>query len=217
MKKSEIIRWLIYVIGIGIMSIGISLTVWAAVLGVSPWDSFHLGLTNYLPLNFGQITQLVGAFAIVIGMFLGVKPKVGTILNMILVGWLVNIILYHLPANIVNEYSVITFIVFIFGIMNYGMGTALYIYADTGMGPRDSIMVGLNRKFGISIGLARTILEVTVVCLAFLLSGPVGIGTVIFSLTIGFSVEKSSNFIKKFKILQFEQVDQVKRQEQSRL
>jgi len=208
LKKTELIRWLVYMMGIGIMSLGISLTVWAAVLGVSPWDSFHLGLTNYLPLNFGQISQLVGAFAIVIGMFLGVKPKVGTILNMILVGWLINIFLDHLPANIVDEYSVITFVVFIFGIMNYGMGTALYICADAGIGPRDSMMVGLHKKFGIRIGLARTILEVLVVCLGFLLSGPIGIGTVIFSLTIGFFVEKSSKFLKKFKILQFEQVEQ---------
>jgi uncharacterized membrane protein YczE len=91
--------------------------------------------------------------------------------------------------------------------MNYGMGTALYICADAGIGPRDSMMVGLHKKFGIRNGLARTILDVLVVCLGFLLSGPIGIGTVIFSLTIGFFVEKSSKFLKKFKILQFESVE----------
>ena len=198
MKNERIKKWLLYFVGISIMSLGIALTVWAKVWGVSPWDTFHLGLTNYVDLSFGVIVQLVGAVAIVIGIFLGVIPKLGTILNMIIVGWLLNVLLGLFPPNTLTEYSVVSFLVFVFGILCSGVGTALYIAADVGIGPRDSIMVGLNRKFGINIARARTFVEITAVILAFMLAGPIGIGTILFSVTIGRVVEKTLNLYKAY-------------------
>ncbi len=208
MQKNEILRWAVFTVGIIVMSFGISLTVWAAVFGVSPWDTFHLGLSNYVPLNFGQITQLVGAGAIIIGMFLGVKPKLGTIINMVCVGWLINIILKYLPDDIVTEISAVTIVIFLFGVMITGVGTGLYISADAGIGPRDSMMIGLNKTFGIRIGLARTILEVLVVSLGFFLSGPIGFGTIIFSFSIGFFVEKTLKLIKKVQVFELKAQEQ---------
>ena len=199
MKKEIIKKWLLYFVGISIMSLGISLTVWAKVWGVSPWDTFHLGLTNYVNLSFGVMVQLVGAVAIVIGIFLGVIPKLGTILNMIIVGWMLNILLGLFPPDALTEYSVISFSVFVFGILCSGVGTALYISADVGIGPRDSIMVGLNRKYGINIARARTFIEITAVFLAFMLAGPIGIGTILFSLTIGRVVEKTLKLHKAYR------------------
>lgn len=191
-------KWLLFSIGISIMSLGISLTVSAKVWGVSPWDTFHLGLVNSLGLNFGQIVQLVGAAAIVLGAFLSVMPRLGTILNMIFVGLLANFFLNLYPPDIFEEYSIISFLVFVIGIVFSGIGTGLYITADVGIGPRDSIMIGLNRKFGIRIAHARTFLEITVVILGFFLAGPIGIGTVLFSLTIGYVVEKTIKIYKAF-------------------
>lgn len=190
-NRNSIIKWILFTLGIVCLSFGISLTVQAKVLGVSPWDSFHLGLLHYLPFNFGQICQGVGAVAILIGMLLGIKPKLGTILNMLFIGWLVNFFLDVSLISNINTVNLFAFLVFILGVIFCGIGTGLYIAADVGIGPRDSIMVGLNKKFGIKIGIARTFLEVTVVILGFLLSGPIGIGTVIFSLTIGYFVEKT--------------------------
>jgi len=200
--KEQQIKWLLFSLGIIILSFGISLTIWAAVMGVSSWDSLHLGLTNYLPLNYGQICQLVGAVAILFGMVLGVKPKLGTLLNMLLVGWIVNFFLGFYPPEMLMELNVLTVIVFMLGVALSGIGSGMYITAGAGIGPRDSIMVGLNQKFGIRIGWARTILEVLVVCLGFLLSGPIGIGTIIFSVTIGFFVEKTLLTLNKWQVLQ---------------
>ena len=196
MKKTDIKKWLLFSIGITIMSLGISLTVWAKVWGVSPWDTFHLGLVNSFGLNFGQIVQLVGAVAIVLGALLGVMPRLGTILNMLIVGWLANFFLGLFPSDLLGELNIFSFLIFIVGIIFSGVGTGLYITADVGIGPRDSIMIGLNRKFGIRIAYARTSLEITVVILGFLLAGPIGIGTVLFSLTIGFVVEKTIKLYK---------------------
>lgn len=201
MNQINLFKWMIYAGGILIMSFGIALTIWAAILGVSPWDSFHLGLTYISPFNYGQISQFVGAVAILIGMILGVKPKIGTVLNMIIVGWLINRFLELLP-DILHEINALSLAVFLIGVILNGVGTALYISADKGIGPRDSMMMGVNKRFGIRIGLARTILEVLVVTLGFLLSGPIGIGTILFSLTIGFFVDKSFNILRKIPVFE---------------
>jgi uncharacterized membrane protein YczE len=192
-------KWTLFFSGLVIMSFGIALTIWAKILGVSPWDSFHLGLTNYLPLNYGQVSQVVGAVAILIGMLLGVKPKWGTVLNMVIVGWLINLFLDILPQGVVTAFRSQTFAVFLAGVILSGIGTGLYIAADAGIGPRDSIMVGINQKLGIKIGLARTFLEAAVVVLGFSLKGPVGIGTVFYPFTIGFFVDRTLFAVKKYR------------------
>ena len=200
MNNSSIKKWLLFSQGITTLSLGIALTVWAKVWGVSPWEVFHLGLMNHLNFNFGQIVQLVGAVAIVLGAFLGVIPKLGTILNMLIIGWLANFFLGLFPANTLQEFSIVSFLVFIIGILCCGIGSGLYIAADVGIGPRDSIMIGLNRKFGIRIARARTFMEITVVILGFILAGPIGIGTLLFSVTIGHVVEKTLNLYKAYSL-----------------
>lgn len=198
--KDKIIKWMLFFLGILFLSLGISLMIWAQAVGLAPWDSFHLGLTNYLPFNVGQICQFVGAIAVVIGMLLGVMPKLGTILNTIVIGWLVNIFLDIFPKNNFIRIDSITIITFVLGLIVCGIGSGLYISADLGIGPRDSIMIGLNRKLGIKIGVARTFLEISIAILAFLLSGPIGIGTIIFSLSIGFFIEKTLKFLRNHNI-----------------
>lgn len=200
MYNKSIKKWLLFSQGITILSIGIALTVWAKVWGVSPWDAFHLGLMNYLDLNFGQIVQLVGAVTIVLGAFLGVIPKLGTILNMFVIGWLANFFLGLIPANTLGEFSIVSFLIFVLGIICCGVGSGLYIAADVGIGPRDSIMVGLNRKFGIRISRARNSIEITAALLGFILAGPIGIGTILFSLTVGHVVEMTLKLHKSYSI-----------------
>lgn len=203
---NKIRKWIIFALGITSLSMGLSLTIWAKIIGVAPWDAFHLGLTNYLPFNLGQITQLVGIVAIIIGMFLGVMPKIGTVLNTIIIGWFINLILNILPNDPFPQVGLLSILVFVIGIIICGIGSGLYISADLGIGPRDSIMVGLNRKFGINVGVARTLMEVLIVILAFLLSGPIGFGTILFSLTIGFFVEKTVKVIKYLNLYQTSQL-----------
>jgi uncharacterized membrane protein YczE len=65
-----------------------------------------------------------------------------------------------------------------------GIGSGLYIGAGLGPGPRDGIMLGLSRR-GISVRVARTVIEATVLVAGWLLGGTIGVGTVAFMLTIG--------------------------------
>jgi len=71
------------------------------------------------------------------------------------------------------------------GIVLCGVGTALYLAADLGPGPRDGLMTGLHLRFGWSIRRTRTAIELAVVVVGFLAGGTVGVGTVVMATTTG--------------------------------
>lgn len=185
--------WLIT--GLFILSMGIVLLI-QAHLGPTPWDVLHLGLTLYLPFSLGQVLIGVGVLVVLLSWALGVKPYTGTVLNMILIGLFVDLLMkwgwFPVPGEIL--YRVIYLVV---GIITCGMGTGIYISANLGSGPRDSLMLALHKITGWRIGVVRTILEVTVVTVGWLLGGLLGIGTLIFSLTIGWTSEFFLNLFYK--------------------
>ena len=78
---------------------------------------------------------------------------------------------------------------FLLGVMIQGIATAVYIGVDAGAGPRDSLMLAVQRATGVSIRLARGAIEAIVVLVGWLLGGPLGFGTIIFALLIGPSVQ----------------------------
>ncbi len=180
-------RFLVFMVGIFLISLGVVFMI-NATLGVAPWETFHIGLEMHLPLSLGQVMQIVGLILIIISYFLGVKPNLGTILNMILIGVFIDLITYLGFTS--NPESMLVRILFLcIGIFFYGFGTGMYISANWGPGPRDSVMVAINQRSTVRIAYVRGGMELTVLGLGFLLGGPVGIGTVVFSLTIGFIVE----------------------------
>ena len=155
-----------------------------ANLGLSPWDVLHISLTQYLPFTFGQIMIGTGVLCVVVAYPMGIRPKIGTILNMILIGVFVDLIMLWGLIPQANGYMQ-QYLYLLFGICGCGLGTGTYITAYLGTGPRDSLMMGLHRLTGRGVGTVRTLIEVTVVTLGFLLGGKIGIGTLAFSLTIG--------------------------------
>jgi uncharacterized membrane protein YczE len=157
-------------------------------LGVSPWDVLHLGLTRYLPFSFGQIMIGAGFLCIAVSLPMGVRPSTGTILNMIFIGVFTDFILARGLVPEVDGFP-LRLLYLAVGIMCCGLATGVYISARMGTGPRDSLMMGLNKITGWRVGVVRTLIEVSVTLLGFLLGGPVGLGTLAFSLTIGFFAE----------------------------
>ncbi|AEG60666.1 YczE/YyaS/YitT family protein [Desulforamulus ruminis] len=153
-------------------------------LGLGPWDVFHISMTKYVPLTFGQVNIATGLLCVIIAYAMGIKPTFGTILNMLMGGVFIDFIMSVnlIPPAItyLQQYAYL-----LIGIFCFGLGTGAYISAHMGTGPRDSLMMGLQRSTGRSIGLVRTVLEVLVVTLGFLLGGKIGVGTLIFSFTIG--------------------------------
>jgi uncharacterized protein len=173
--------------GLLLFALGSACT-WKAHVGLGPWECFHLGVSLHAPITQGQASILTGAGVIGLSLFLGVRPGVATICNMIFVGlffdaW--NTILPDLGgADLVARLALD-----VSGVLIIGIGSGLYIRARLGAGPRDSLMLALARRSGRRIAIVRAGVELSALAFGFLLGGPVGAGTLIHALGVGPAVE----------------------------
>ena len=157
-------------------------------LGMSPWDVFHMGIVKNLLLSLGQTSQIVGFVIIMLSIFLGVVPGIGSVLNMIFIGMFIDLInstgLLTTPESMVGKVLLLLSAIFIMGIASY-----FYLQVELGAGPRDGLMEGLVKKLKKPVWLIRGSIEITVLLIGFLLGGPVGMGTILLALGIGPSVQ----------------------------
>lgn len=162
--------------GLAILGLGITLSIQSG-LGVDPWTVFHVGLSNVLGLRIGQITQLVGIILVIVGsLLLKQRPGIGTVVNMLAVGFFVDLFM-GLPWTPAGSFGM-GFLRLGSGIGMVGFGTGVYLSTNFGAGPRDGIMLGLARLCGRPVGPVRSSMEVSVLLLGVLFGGPVGLGTV---------------------------------------
>ncbi|HEY3337797.1 MAG TPA: hypothetical protein VGK18_04800 [Propionicimonas sp.] len=151
-------------------------------LGLDPWDVFHQGITNHVPITFGQVTILVGALVLLLWIPLRQRPGIGTVLNVFVIGLAADAGLAVMPAvtGLPGQIAML-----LGGVVGNGLAGALYVGAHLGPGPRDGLWVALTKRTGHSIRVVRTVLEVTIVAVGWLLGGTVGVGTVVYALAIG--------------------------------
>lgn len=173
--------------GFLLCAIGVVLTI-NSKLGVSPWDVLHQGLTNITPLTMGQASIIVGVIIVIISVFLGVKVGIGTIANMILIGYFIDLVikLNFIPISN-NLFTGIAMM--IAGMFFMAMATYLYIGCEMGCGPRDGLMIALMKITGKPVWLIRSSIEVSALAVGWVLGGLVGIGTLITALGIGYCVQ----------------------------
>ncbi|WP_214366201.1 YczE/YyaS/YitT family protein [Pseudonocardia sp. H11422] len=151
-------------------------------LGLNPWDVLHEGLTVRTPLSFGAITAVTGAVVLLLWIPLRQRPGIGTVANVVVIAFAVDVAMALLPSpsGIASRVALMAG-----GIVLNGVASAAYIGARLGPGPRDGLMTGIAARTGASIRLVRTGIELTVLTAGWLLGGTVGIGTVLYALTIG--------------------------------
>lgn len=177
-------RCVYFFIGLWIIAVGAVLTV-QAQLGVPPWDVLHIGLASTLGGTMGIWSILLGLLIVICTFLFDRKlPKWGTIMNMILCGTFIDIIFYFQWIPIVHNLWTQLLLLFT-GILLMGIGVGAYLASEYGAGPRDGLMIVLVSRSGKSIRFVRTIMEVLAVGLGYWLGGPVFIGTLLFSITIG--------------------------------
>jgi uncharacterized membrane protein YczE len=167
----------------GLLMIGVGIGLMArSGLGLGSWEVLHQGISRQLGIQMGTVS--IGLGIPILGCWwpLGERPGAGTILNLALIGIAVNATLGVVPAaTTVGPQAGLSAA----GIGLCGVGTALYLAADLGPGPRDGLMTGLHLRFGWPIRRTRTALELSVVVVGFLAGGTVGIGTVVMAMTTG--------------------------------
>ena len=169
-------------------------------LGLSPWDVFHQGISNVTGLTIGQANILSSIVVIIIGIILRQRIGLGTLLNIVMVGKIIDIINESNIIPVANNLSM-GIIMMIIGMFVMGYGCYLYIGCELGCGPRDGVMVGLSAKLKRPIKLVRGSIEVLVLLVGVVLGGKVGIGTLISAVTIGYCIQLT------FKICKFDAVN----------
>lgn len=183
MKKEIAIRWGFFFFGLMTLGLGIALTIKGQIFGVASWDVLHIGLYLQLGLSIGLWSIIMGVLIIVISS-IGLRewPKFGTFVNMTTVGLFIDFFNWIIPQP---ETFLFKLIAFLIGVFLIGAGGGIYISANLGAGPRDSLMLLAVEKLNMSITVARTIMEVAVAITGYLLGGPIGVGTIIMAFSFG--------------------------------
>ena len=174
-------RLIIFTLGILIFSFGISLAIKMDYLGLHPWDVLNVGLFDIVGLSIGSWSILIGIILVMVAAVLDhTYIKLGTFLNLFLIGILVD---FYLWTDLLPEPSALPsdILIMISGIVLMGVGGGIYNAAGLGAGPRDGFMLSISDKTGYSIGRVRIATELIILVIGLFIGGPVFIFTFIFT------------------------------------
>lgn len=159
-------------------------------LGLPPWDVLHQGFSRHTPLTIGQASIGVGLAMMVVAWLLGQPPGVGTVANAVVIGWLIDVFQRTAWVDGLSTTPVgVRMLLLVAGVALFAVGSALYIGAAFGAGPRDSTMLALSRRTGRRIAIVRASLELSALAAGWALGGTVGLGTATSAILVGPAVE----------------------------
>jgi uncharacterized membrane protein YczE len=150
--------------------------------GASPWSVLAQGLSLNVNLSIGMLTFLISVTVLILWIPLGQKPGMATILNALIIALMIDFCIKYFPtpSNYFNQ-----LILAVISVITVGIGGGIYLVANLGAGPRDGLMVGLQKLTNFPIAAVRATLEISVVSVGWYLGGTVGIGTILFAFGIG--------------------------------
>jgi len=191
--KPKISTFLFLCIGLALFGLGEGLLI-VSFAGASPWSVLAQGIALNANLSVGIITILISVGVLIFWVPLNQKPGIGTILNAIIIGLMIDVCIKFVPTpeNFINQ-----IILAIVAVITVGLGGGIYLVANLGAGPRDGLMVGLQKKTNLPIAAVRGFLEITVMSAGWYLGGTVGIGTLLFAFGIGPAVALGLFFVGK--------------------
>jgi len=179
----------------GLVLFGVSVALMArAGIGMSPWETFHLGVSRMTGIPMGTVSILLGVPILMLWIPLGARPGLGTLLNVLIVGTTTNLVLPQLPVP--NGFPV-QLLMFFTGLVSVAIASGMYLSADLGPGPRDGLFTAIHHRTGWRIAYVRPVVEGSVVAAGWLLGGTVGVGTILFVVTIGHLTEWSLGIFDK--------------------
>lgn len=204
------IRWNTFVrdfirIQFGFILFGLAITLMIrGNIGTSAWVVLEAALAYKLGITVGTMTVIMGFVVLISAVVMREKMGWGTLANILSIGPWVDMWNSFMPS--VTDNLPLQIVMLLAAILFMGLGSAIYIGVDAGAGPRDSLMLAIKRTTGVSIRVARAVIEVTVVTIGFILGGPAGLGTLAYALLIGPSVQWG---FKIFKVQPHKEADEV--------
>ena len=179
--------------GLTLFGLGEGLLIVSAA-GASPWSVFAQGIHLNVGLSVGAITIIISILLLILWVPLSQKPGMGTILNALIIGLMIDICIRFVPTP---EDFISQIFLAVVAVLTVGLGGGIYLVANLGAGPRDGLMIGLQKKTNFPIAVVRATLEITVMSIGWYLGGTVGLGTLLFAFGIGPAVALSLYVVGK--------------------
>ena len=150
--------------------------------GASPWSVLAQGISLNVNLTIGTITLLISIAVLILWIPLGLKPGMGTIFNALIIALMIDLCIKFVPtpSNYIHQ-----IILAVISVITVGIGGGIYLVSNLGAGPRDGLMIGLQKISNLPIAVVRGTLEISVVSVGWYLGGTVGLGTLLFAFGIG--------------------------------
>jgi uncharacterized membrane protein YczE len=194
--RRRALAWVRLFAGLWLFAAGVVLGLRSG-LGVSPWDVLHDGIRQVTPLSFGAATVLVGVVLVAVALAAGIRPGPGTLANMLAIGVFADAMLATgIAGDLEARPLALRLAAVAAGVVLVAPGSALYIGAGLGSGPRDSLMLALSARTRVRVGIVRALIEASVLALGWLLGGAAGVGTVLFAFGIGPAVELAFRLLR---------------------
>jgi len=179
--------------GLALFGLGEGLLI-VSVAGASPWSVLAQGIFLNIGFSIGIVTVVISLIVLIFWLPLSQKPGIGTILNALIIGLMIDICIKYVPTP--DDYISQVFLAFL-AVLVVGLGGGIYLVANLGAGPRDGLMIGLQKKTNLPIAAVRATLEITVMSIGWYLGGTVGVGTLLFAFGIGPAVALSLFIVGK--------------------
>ena len=167
--------------GLSLFGVGEGLLI-VSFTGASPWSVLAQGISLNVNLSIGTITLLISIAVLILWIPLGQKPGMGTIFNALIIAIMIDLCIKYVPtpSNYIHQ-----LLLAIISVVMVGIGGGIYLVSNLGAGPRDGLMIGLQKLTNFPIAVVRATLEISVVSIGWYLGGTVGIGTLLFAFGIG--------------------------------
>ena len=180
---------LIATLGLMLFGLGVHLTIQADI-GVAPWDALNLGLSKTFGILYGTASVIVSFAIIAVDLLLREPIGIGTVLDAVVVGKTVDLINWLGIIPFVEDNITVSIAVMLIGLFIMGLGQVVYMRAGLCCGPRDSLMLAINRRLKkLPVGAVSVLMMIIVLLVGWRLGGPIGIGTIVCTFGIGIMMQ----------------------------
>jgi uncharacterized membrane protein YczE len=191
--KPKISTFLFLCFGLTLFGLGEGLLIVSA-MGNSPWTVLAEGVYLDVGFSIGLITIFISVLVLLFWFPLNQKPGIGTIFNALIIGLMIDLCITYVPSP---ENYIFQLLLAVIAVLTVGLGGGIYLVANLGPGPRDGLMIGLQKKTNLPIATVRAFLEITVMSIGWYLGGTVGVGTLLFAFGIGPAVALGLYIVRK--------------------